>query len=332
MAGFELKQGQFNTSPVTDDELWSAISYVFSSKSVNDTSYKFGFLKCIIDNLYNVDDNLELTFDQLFSKFAEIYWNLVLKYGLNQKKPTKNGRISSLERELRNAAEKFNILEPIPFESLTEAQMAYITRKVKAKCKLNVVGALFEDTKQLFYSFDRKEEWLRINPKMYYFVCKHKSIIEKLNYYEWARFLEKVNDEDVTLNLLTKIDESSKRSNLSVYRQILFDEFEMDTCFYCGKKVSKENVHVDHFIPWSFIKDDNLWNLVLACPKCNLKKNDKMPEKQYLDALIKRNEQVLVEHSQVDMGQYEKRKLFYIYELAKLNGFDRMWKADSKGN
>ena len=40
------------------------------------------FSNAIIDNLYNVDANLKLSFDQLFNKFGEIYWNLILKYGI----------------------------------------------------------------------------------------------------------------------------------------------------------------------------------------------------------------------------------------------------------
>lgn len=79
MAGYDLKSGSYDERPVSDDELWAAFACVFSAKSKNDTSYKFGFLKSIIDNLYNVDAELKLSFDQLFSKFGEIYWNLILK-------------------------------------------------------------------------------------------------------------------------------------------------------------------------------------------------------------------------------------------------------------
>ncbi len=46
--------------------MWSAFSNLFSSRSNNSSSYKFGFLKAIMDNLYNVDEKLTLTFDQLF--------------------------------------------------------------------------------------------------------------------------------------------------------------------------------------------------------------------------------------------------------------------------
>ena len=237
MAGFDLKEGEYEARNASDDELWSAFACVFSSKSKNNSSYKYGFLKSIIDNLYNVDEDLKLSFDQLFSKFGEIYWNLILKHGLRQKAITKDNRETYLEQVLHSAVDKYQILEPIPYESLTPDMMLDVSHQVKMKCKTYVVGALFEDTKHLFYSFSKKGEWIKINPVMYEFVCKHKVVIEKLNYYEWARFLERVNEDEVATKLLDKIDESAKRNNLSYYRQILYEEFESKTCFYCGKKI-----------------------------------------------------------------------------------------------
>ena len=53
---------------------------------------------------------------------------------------------------------------------------------------------------------------------MYEFLCKHKLAIEKMNYYEWARYMEKVNDDSVLDHLLTKIEISTQRSNLTNYR------------------------------------------------------------------------------------------------------------------
>lgn len=70
--------------------------------------------------------------------------------------------------------------------------------------------------KGVFSSFSRKEEWRQIKPQMYEFVCKYKIAIEKLNYYAWAKYLEKVNDESVMNHLLTNIDKSSERENLSI--------------------------------------------------------------------------------------------------------------------
>lgn len=62
-AGHELSEGKYYSEMVSEDELWSALSCVFSNKSQNTSSYKYGFLKAIIDNLYNTDENLVLSFD-----------------------------------------------------------------------------------------------------------------------------------------------------------------------------------------------------------------------------------------------------------------------------
>ena len=325
MAGYDLNEGIYDNRPVSDDELWSAFAFVFSSKSVNDSSYKYGFLKAILDNLYNVDEEKKLSFDQLFSKFGEIYWNLILKHGLRQKIVSKTNTKTVLEQILDAAVDKYHIKEPIPYESLTAPMMMDINLQIKKKCKRYVVGALFEDTKRLFYSFSKKEEWIQINPLMYQFICKHKVVIEKLNYYEWAKFLEKVNDDSAAVKLLCKIDESSKRSNLAIYRRILYEEFENNTCFYCGKKLKPDKIDVDHFIPWSFIKDDNLWNLVLSCPGCNRRKKDKLPAMSFLDNLIDRNEHISIQQHLLEMQSYHEKKVRYIYYWARINGYENTW-------
>lgn len=161
-------------------------------------------------------------------------------------------------------------------------------------------------------------------------MCKHKVVIEKLNYYEWAHFLERINEETVAVKLLDKIDESAKRNNLAMYRQILYEEFESKTCFYCGKTLSHDKIDVDHFIPWSFIKNDNLWNLVLACPTCNRKKNDKLPAVYFLTKLVQRNQHILIEAHRPEMKNYQDRMVSYVYNWAKINGYDKIWQPESR--
>ncbi len=323
-AGYSLNEGKYIDKPLSDDEMWSSFQYLFSNKSVNDTSYKFGFLKSILDNLYNVDSSLVLTFDQLFSKFTEIYWNLVLKHHILQKKPGKLNRQSALEHELISGKERYGILDDIPFESLADNMRIDICQKVKMKCKINVVGALYADLGGYFYSFSKSEEKMRINPQMYEFVCKHKVALEKLNYYEWAKFLEKVNKDSAVDHLLSKIDESTMhtRGSLAYYRDVLFEEFEAK-CFYCGKNLNKKSVEVDHFIPWSFIKDDQIWNFVLACPSCNSQKRDKLAPIDYLNKISDRNEILIERHKTINIESARRIKMMYSW--AQKNGYDEIW-------
>lgn len=322
MAGFDLRAGEYRQGKVSDDELWSALCGTFSSRARHDTSYKYAFMKAILDNLYNIDDAYALTFDQLFSKFAEIYWNLILKYNIKQKSGSKT---SYIEQILKDAKLKYQLTEDVPFEALQTAAKADICLKVKQKCKNNVVGALYGDTQQLFYSFNIAEQRVALNPAMYHFLCKHKLLIEKVNYFEWATFLEKVNDETVTTNLLTKLDESAKRNNLAPYRQILYNEFEQHKCFYCGKDLDPLRAHVDHFVPWSFIKDDKLWNFVLACPTCNISKNDKLATEPYLYDLRQRNDSLARRGVNLEMETYNTERLPNVYAWAQANGYDTLW-------
>lgn len=65
-------------------------------------------------------------------------------------------------------------------------------------------------------------------------------------------------------------------------RLMLEDDFS-NMCGYCGKNstVMHEKFHIDHFVPKSFDSDreNDYYNLVLACPKCNLTKSNKWPTK-----------------------------------------------------
>ena len=284
MAGYDLAEGRYENRTLSDDEMWSAFSNLFSSHSKNSSSYKFGFLKAIMDNLYNVDENLTLTFDQLFGTFTEVYWNLVLKHGIRQQPVSERSNGTYLEQALNATTARYSITTDIPFESISD----------EAKIE----------------------------------VCKHKLAIEKLNYYEWAKYLEKINDDSVMDHLLTKIDKSSERENLSIYRRILFEEFENESCFYCGKKLSNDGqkVHVDHFVPRAFIKDDKMWNLVLACPTCNLQKNDNLASIIYLEKLLDRNKKIILMNEKAkDMGTYSAQNLRAVYYWAKINGYDAIW-------
>lgn len=55
--------------------------------------------------------------------------------------------------------------------------------------------------------------------------------------------------------------------------------FERDksTCQYCGKKLAKSELTIDHVMPRSRGGRDTWDNLVLACVQCNVRKGDRTP-------------------------------------------------------
>lgn len=82
MAGWDLKSGSITEYNVEEDRLWSLFNFVFSDSSRKRNTYKFGLIKSLLDNVFNGQKTAEgifYTYEELFSRFAENYWNLVIK-------------------------------------------------------------------------------------------------------------------------------------------------------------------------------------------------------------------------------------------------------------
>ena len=327
MAGWDLKNGSITEYNVSEDKLWSLFNFVFSDASRKRNTYKFGLIKSLLDNIFNgrqeKENGIYFSYEELFGRFAENYWNLVVKYNLKQMRKDGKSVYSKVETILKQAIQDDSFLVNLEFDCLEEEKKNQIIKKVTAECKNCVVGALYNDFDGVIYSFDLKEPGLVLNYCVYEFMLKYKLELEKLNYFSWARFLEQVNDDNVLVRVIDKLEIATpKRSNLSIYRDILRKEFEEATCFYCGKKLNRA-IHVDHFIPWSFVKDDKIWNFVLSCPTCNTKKNNKIPSKNYLIRIEDRNKRIQQLNNIVvkeEFEGYSEGLLNRMWNYAKLGG------------
>jgi hypothetical protein len=49
-------------------------------------------------------------------------------------------------------------------------------------------------------------------------------------------------------------------------------------CIYTGKELYTRGYDLDHFIPWSFVSHDLIWNLIPSDGSINSSKNDKIPD------------------------------------------------------
>ena len=63
-------------------------------------------------------------------------------------------------------------------------------------------------------------------------------------------------------------------------------------CYYCGKKVDREEITMDHVVPLSRGGRSTKGNIVPACKECNNKKKYLLPVEwqDYLRSLSQRNE------------------------------------------
>ena len=199
MPGWSLKSGIIVEENVSEDEYWSLFNFVFSDACRKTNTYKFGLIKSICDHVYDLyEDPVQgfyLPYEKLFAKFTENYWNLVNKYGLKQMSYNGKSEYSKIELIIKEAVKGYSIPESVGFLSVNEKDRERIIRTVTTECKKCVVGALYNDFEGKLYAFDLRGDGVYLSGGAYSFVSKFKMEIERLNYYAWARFLEKVNDD-----------------------------------------------------------------------------------------------------------------------------------------
>lgn len=81
-------------------------------------------------------------------------------------------------------------------------------------------------------------------------------------------------------NIPNKLTRPLERSSLSKQHRFWNDVINLGgtvNCIYTGREIHIGDYSVDHFLPWSFVAHDQLWNLIPSDNSVNSSKNDKLP-------------------------------------------------------
>ena len=115
----------------------------------------------------------------------------------------------------------------------------------------------------------------------------------------------------------------ASRKSLQKYLKLLLAESQ--SCFYCESEFCERLVPtVDHVIPWSFLLEDDIGDLVLACGRCNAGKSDWLPTDVFIRKLLLRNQVLSREGISLAIGESEIERL---YQAAISVEWPRFWSA-----
>jgi 5-methylcytosine-specific restriction endonuclease McrA len=110
-----------------------------------------------------------------------------------------------------------------------------------------------------YYSNYRKERYLKIKDTLKYKLMKKQSEFKRRSI---------TNQTKIDADQLTKLIQDSN-----------------NTCFWCDCDIPKGELHLDHIYPLSKGGENIIYNLVVSCKTCNLKKHAKDPE-QWLSQIL----------------------------------------------
>jgi len=180
-----------------------------------------------------------------------------------------------------------DLMKYVPYRLLTPFFEAEL-RGLKDGVKNKKIELLSQENKQFNSIYKIKNESIELYTEWVEYLKSHYTIIEGWAFWHWVNYLQSKNPN--ALALVNKLQKPSIRTSLSYqtkYWKIVLDNADV-RCIFSNKPIRKNDVSLDHFLPWSFIGHDQLWNLIPVSRRVNSSKSDNIPNlEHYLEKLIK---------------------------------------------
>lgn len=343
------------------------------------TSYKFYWLLAILKHLKQ-GGNSTITFNTIVAEMVSLSWNTVIEYkvslGLQDKIPSVIDKIlkkndDDLQKIIKGTSIDLKELKQYLiclYKGDNESGIRDLTQYVPYRFLQPFFpkqshSQVKESANKSFYSklpcpyrFEGsgKQKAIVIHPLWQKYFVQNSMILEDFIYWNLVQYLQARNPNVPNISLKV-LPPDPKRGSLSSARKAW--RFVLDTqvynCIYSNQRiVSSDKFALDHFIPWSFVAHDMLWNLIPTLPTVNSSKNNKLPDldSYFLDfakvqhhafkelyklnktkaledyiLLFKENATTISAKSENDFCQGLRTRVTPLIEIAANSGFEKNW-------
>lgn len=168
--------------------------------------------------------------------------------------------------------------------------------------------------------------WVELNPAWAVYLRENYDILSAFAYWELTGFLQ-VRNPNVP-NISGKLVKREERNSLSAQHKFWNTAMNRGLevrCLYTGNLLRERAYDLDHFIPWSFVSHDLLWNLMPADSGVNSSKSNRLPDLNlYLPKLAEAHQAAL--RINLEVGRREKLLEDYLslgHTPQEIAGMDR---------
>jgi hypothetical protein len=214
---------------------------------------------------------------------------------------------------------------------------------------------LYYRTINPLYRFDgTNDEFLLVHPLWLEYFEKNWSIVRGWANWHYVKFMQKKNP--LVPSLTEKLFPPAERESMVAQTQFWKHVIPLTSlkCIYSGQPIDPNSFALDHFLPWSFVVHNELWNLIPTSSAVNSAKSDRLPAESYIEPFVNAQWNALVAAKQsmvpAQWSKYEKQYLSHLelddaslllqpselscayiskltphVKLAKINGFSDGW-------
>jgi hypothetical protein len=283
----------------------------------NDNTYKLAWGRAIIEICTDkrIDnesgEDIKITFKQIGKKMLKYYWNQLFYFNLKQSAVKTDIREPKIVQYTKSLIEEykriFDATKPEWFNKVFPSGNKELNVFYNKVVERNIPTTLMQDVCWRFpkvnstndigvYILNRKEKYITIKASDAKQLKENNLVLTQLFNYKWSLLLEKYNySPKIGHKVKGSGDEEIKRNSLQAYKKILLLQFGENQIrdFYTNELIAEEDISIDHVIPWSFIYDDDVWNLVVTTKSNNSSKSNHMVSEYYIEKLQERNKQLM---------------------------------------
>lgn len=138
-----------------------------------------------------------------------------------------------------------------------------------------------------FYRLDRKNRKLTVSPKWALYIRTNAALVEGWLNYKLIKYIQERNPNvpAIPFKLFPPTERDRNLSAQTKFWRRIQQEIPLYD-LYTEEEFNRENMErygnfsIDHFIPWSFVLHNEIWNLYPMFGRINSAKSDRLPDKE----------------------------------------------------
>ena len=305
--------------PYSDKLNIAALSRLFDNKA---ECYKLFWFQAVLEKV--CANELDIPYEDLIDEMIADAWYMVTEYHLNL------GPRDTLEKAVSHIYQTTGILPSVKKQDILSWLKSCedpLVFSYKRDLTLNVPyrlqapflenfnpdiwkrgnkeqAAKINQYKHLLYYYDTLcglQTRIHINPEWAVYLKENQEILRAWTRYNMIIYLQRRNPSVPGISDKLNPPQERKLEKVKKYWKLL-SELESFHEIYDGVEVTKNNISIDHFVPWSYAAHDELWNLHPTTRSINSSKSNNLPDWQRYFPLFADLEY----HSYLMIWKYEK--------------------------
>lgn len=305
--------------PAAADLNISALSRLFDNTT---NSYKLLFFQALLNKLVSLPIRKAFLLNELAVEMVTLAWYPIMFFHLSLGKQDKishciNGLDFSLEQNAVTHPKFKDLLSSSVYQQQDSLQLDRLLRyvpyhlqspffqdKLKGKSLSDrqqhqllkiLPNDCFQSHKPLYRFIDCEGmPMLELHLEWDQYLRQHLAIISGWSNWHWLQYLQARNPN--TPALLNKISPPAQRKALTQQTQFWQGVMRLGMqvkCIFTDTPLNNTSFALDHFVPWSFVCHDQLWNLTPITQSLNSAKSNALPPRESVRRLASQHSEAL---------------------------------------